>query len=271
MTIPYRRGSHLHPDETYVFVDVEADGPVPGLHSMLSMAAVAYDWKGNEISTFYRKLEPLPNAEPHPLTEEWWSRQTDMAYREARSNARPAKEVIFAFKKWWEVWMKEDDPWLRKARWKRPVFVANPTHFDAAWLRYYTWRFLDMDVFGDGFTRCIDMHSMAIGRYGGGHRTVRFPVDGDGEKPHHALEDARLQAETFFELAAGNPMEEWEGMEIATPISILQLVVAEWESDPMSVQCFDLQIVDKAKRLVNEYRSLEKIRQARRRARQPDG
>ena len=30
-------------------------------------------------------------------------------------------------------------------------------------------------------------------------------------------------------------------------LEIFKLVVAEWESDPMSVQCFDLRIVERAK------------------------
>lgn len=30
-------------------------------------------------------------------------------------------------------------------------------------------------------------------------------------------------------------------------LEIFKLVVSEWESDPMSVQCFDLRIVEKAK------------------------
>lgn len=32
-------------------------------------------------------------------------------------------------------------------------------------------------------------------------------------------------------------------------LEIFKLVVAEWSSDPMSVQCFDLRIVEKAKYL----------------------
>ena len=44
----------------------------------------------------------------------------------------------------------------------------------------------------------------------------------------------------------------------APPISkeiydILKLVVAEWESDPMSVQCFDLRIVERAKKACTEW------------------
>ena len=34
--------------------------------------------------------------------------------------------------------------------------------------------------------------------------------------------------------------------------ALLRLVVAEWNTDPHSVQCFDLRIVEKAKRLVDD-------------------
>lgn len=33
-------------------------------------------------------------------------------------------------------------------------------------------------------------------------------------------------------------------------LRLLGLVVAEWESDPLSVQCFDLRIVEEAKHVV---------------------
>lgn len=33
-------------------------------------------------------------------------------------------------------------------------------------------------------------------------------------------------------------------------VELLGLVVAEWKSDPMSVQCFDLRIVEEAKQVV---------------------
>lgn len=36
---------------------------------------------------------------------------------------------------------------------------------------------------------------------------------------------------------------------------ILDIIVGEWESDPMSVQCFDLRIVNEAKKLVAVHRA----------------
>lgn len=37
---------------------------------------------------------------------------------------------------------------------------------------------------------------------------------------------------------------------------ILNLVVSEWDSDPMSVQCFDLKIVKEAKQLTKRLQEL---------------
>jgi len=39
---------------------------------------------------------------------------------------------------------------------------------------------------------------------------------------------------------------------------LLDLVVAEWESDPLSVQCFDLRIVEEAKQAVKRRREIDK-------------
>ena len=37
-------------------------------------------------------------------------------------------------------------------------------------------------------------------------------------------------------------------------MEVLDVIVAEFESDPMSVQCFDLRVVERAKALVGEWR-----------------
>jgi len=40
-------------------------------------------------------------------------------------------------------------------------------------------------------------------------------------------------------------------------VELLELVVAEWSSDPMSVQCFDLRIVNRAKCVTERLRKLK--------------
>lgn len=36
--------------------------------------------------------------------------------------------------------------------------------------------------------------------------------------------------------------------------TVLDIIIAEFQSDPMSVQCFDLRIVARAKKVINENR-----------------
>ena len=191
MTRTKTQTSLLHPSESYIFADIEADGPVPGLHSMLSIGAVAYDWMGREHGTFYEKLIPLEGASAHPLTEKWWRTLPPKIYDEARAGGKHPAIVMSAFRRLATV-----------VGGTKPVLVANPTHFDAAFLRYYAWCFLDGDIFDEPFTRCIDMHSMAIGRFGGGHRECDRMREADKIKhPHHPLEDARIQAHELFHIA----------------------------------------------------------------------
>lgn len=40
-------------------------------------------------------------------------------------------------------------------------------------------------------------------------------------------------------------------------MEILAIVVAEWQSDPLSVQCFDLRIVEEAKSLIAQYNKVK--------------
>ena len=51
---------------TYVVCDIEADGPIPGPHSMLSLGAVAINKDGNQLGEFEINFSPLKNAKPHP-------------------------------------------------------------------------------------------------------------------------------------------------------------------------------------------------------------
>ena len=63
--------------EIYVSTDVEADGPIPGPHSMLSFASAAYRLDKTLIGTFDANLTLLPGAHGHPETMQWWSEQPE--------------------------------------------------------------------------------------------------------------------------------------------------------------------------------------------------
>lgn len=116
--------------ELYVAVDVEADGPIPGPYSMISLGmAVA----GHPELTFYTELKPISeDYVPEALAVSGLDR--DRLIREAPEPA----EAMRAAKKWIDG--------LRKTG--RPVFLAGPAVWDGMFVHWYFIRFLGNSPFG---------------------------------------------------------------------------------------------------------------------------
>src|SRR5205809_5153220 len=77
--------------EIYVSTDIEADGPIPGPHSMLSFASAAYLADKTLIGTFSANLETLPGAAGHPETMKWWGRRQRPGKHAGKICSRPSK------------------------------------------------------------------------------------------------------------------------------------------------------------------------------------
>ncbi|WP_242051228.1 3'-5' exoribonuclease [Nostoc spongiaeforme] len=99
--------------EIYVSTDIEADVPIPGLHSMLSIGSAAYTVDKQLIATFSANLETLPGAAGHPKTMQWWSKQPE-AWEACRINPQPPASVMQAYYTW------------LTALPGKPIFVAYP-------------------------------------------------------------------------------------------------------------------------------------------------
>lgn len=70
-----RTPPHANRQEIYVSTDVEADGPIPDPHSMLSFGSAAYLADKTPLTTFSANLDTLPDAQGHPETMAWWATQ----------------------------------------------------------------------------------------------------------------------------------------------------------------------------------------------------
>jgi hypothetical protein len=103
--------------EIYVSTDIEADGPIPGPHSMLSFASAAFTAEGKQIATFSANLATLPGAKGDEKTMAWWQTQPE-AWSACRENPRDPAEV-----------MPEYVAWLKSLPGK-PVFVGYPAAYD---------------------------------------------------------------------------------------------------------------------------------------------
>src|SRR5215813_10142817 len=85
--------------EIYVSTDIEADGPIPGPHSMLSFGSAAYLPDKTLFSTFTQNLETLPEAVAHPKTGEWWKTQPE-AWAACRENLVEPSRAMHEYVEW---------------------------------------------------------------------------------------------------------------------------------------------------------------------------
>jgi hypothetical protein len=173
--------------ETFISVDVEASGPIPGEYSLLAIGACVV--RAPE-ETFYVELKPVtPNAVPEALAVAG----LDLA-RLAAEGAEPAQAMAdFA------AWLACVTP-----AGGRPIFVAYPLAFDWMFVAYYFHRFVGHNPFGVGG---VDIESYYAGLVG-----TPWPAPGqDMMEPaflkelalsHHAREDAVAQAALFARLLA---------------------------------------------------------------------
>jgi hypothetical protein len=185
--------------ETYISLDIETNGPCPGLYSMLSLGAIALTpgQPEAEVPRWYQTLEPLHGAElGHPDTMAWWKTQPD-AWAEVTTNQQDPDIAAEDFANWVEALPG------------KPRAVAWPAAFDFAFVNYYLHRFAGRNPLG---IACIDIRSYANGLIGqpgyynlpdrDGLLAVTGPIDTSDLRDHVALDDAIGQGRLFMALLA---------------------------------------------------------------------
>ncbi len=115
--------------EIYVSVDIEADGPIPGPNSMLSLGAVALLESGKEVGAFEVNFEELEGAKGDPGTMEWWSKQDREVWAHIRKNPVSPKKGMASFVEWVNQMAKQENLPV--------VCVAYPVGFDFTFIYHY--------------------------------------------------------------------------------------------------------------------------------------
>jgi len=172
--------------EIYVSTDVETDGPIPGPHSMLSLASAAFLADGTLLGTYEANLETLPGASGHPESMEWWAEQPE-AWQACRRAPRSPETVMLEYCAWLDGLGGD------------PVFVAYPVGFDFMYVYWYLMRFTGRSPF---VRRALDVrtYAMAVMKCDYGDSSKKhMPERWLPESPHThvALDDAIEQGELF--------------------------------------------------------------------------
>lgn len=164
----------------FVF-DVEADGPAPGLYSMVSFGIVRVD---DELKTdFYGKTAPISEMWiPEALAVSGFSREDHEGFGQPKAE------------------MERLARWIEESNLSgRPTLVSDNPAFDWQFINYYCHRFLGKNPFGHSARRIGDFWAGLERNWGdaSGFKKLRKT-----SHTHNPVDDARGNAEALLAMAA---------------------------------------------------------------------
>lgn len=124
---------------SYIVLDIEADGAIPYINSMVCFGAVIVE--PTLSKTFYGKTKPISELwDPEALAISGISREQHLTFDDPL-------QVMQNFEKW----IKENSV-------GKPVFISDNPAFDWQWINWYFHRYLGRNVFGYSARRIGDLY-----------------------------------------------------------------------------------------------------------------
>jgi hypothetical protein len=159
---------------SFVMVDIEADGPIPGDYSMVSLGAVIVE--PGLSRTFYGQLRPISDQWlPDALAVSGHSREETLGFEEP-------KPVMERFK----GWLQRECP-------QRRVFISDNNGFDWQFVNWYFHHFTGGNPFGFSSQNLGSLYKGLVR-----DMTQRFKHLRKTRHTHHPVDDARGNAEALL-------------------------------------------------------------------------
>lgn len=127
----------------WIMIDIEADGPCPGLFSMVCFGAVVVDRDINK--SFYGRLKPI--------SDDWvWEALEVSGFsREETLKFDDPEEVMIQF-----------NNWMKSLRITNPMFISDNNGFDWQFINYYFHRFFGSNPFGHSSTNLGSLYKGVV-------------------------------------------------------------------------------------------------------------
>lgn len=164
------------PGMSYVMVDVESDGPIPGDFSMVCFGAVVVE-PGLQRS-FYGRLRPI--------SERWLA--------DALKVSGFTREQTLAFDEPKQV-MERFALWLSGLRSRRLIFVSDNNGFDWQFINWYFHHFLEKNPFGFSSQNLGSLYKGLVKDTFATFKHLRRTAH-----THHPVDDARGNAEALLHM-----------------------------------------------------------------------
>lgn len=159
-----------------IVVDVEADGPVPHLYSMVCFGAVIVE--PTLSKTFYGKTFPIAeHYVPEALAVSGFSREQHMEFDD------PIQV------------MKNFEKWILENTDGRPVFISDNPAFDWQWINYYFHLFVGKNPFGFSARRIGDLYCGMVKDSFAKWKHLRVTTH-----DHNPINDAKGNAEALLKM-----------------------------------------------------------------------
>jgi len=161
---------------SYIVVDVESDGAIIGVNSMVCFGAVLVDDKLDR--TFYGQTKPIgENYEVEALSISGFSREEHETFDNP-------KDVMLAFAKWIEEESKG-----------KPILISDNNGYDASWINYYFHIFYGKNPFGWSSRRIGDLFCGFFN-----NERYRWKKHRKTKHTHNPVDDAKGNAEALLYL-----------------------------------------------------------------------
>jgi DNA polymerase III epsilon subunit-like protein len=162
---------------SWIMVDIEADGPIPGDFSMIEVGAIAVDLEGKDLSQrFSANLRPISDRFlPEALAITGYSREQTLAFADPR-------KVMVDFAEW-----------IGRIDGSTPRFIADNNGFDWMFTCWYFHHFLGRNPFGYSSTNLGSFFKGVERDFSKSFKRFRKT-----SHSHKAVDDALGNAEAFL-------------------------------------------------------------------------
>lgn len=161
---------------SYISVDIEADGPIPGEYSMISFGAVIVE--PSLSKTFYAEIKPISdNWQPDALAISGFTREQTLKFKSAL-------DVMYEF----DSWVKTNSP-------GQAIFIADNNGFDFAFINWYFHKFVGKNPFGWSSRRIGDLYCGFVNDTYAKWKHLRTV-----KHTHNALDDAMGNATALLKM-----------------------------------------------------------------------
>ena len=168
---------------SYIMVDVESDGPIPGDFSMISFGAVLVDEKLDK--TFYGQLKPISDRfVQEALSVSGFSREETLLFDDP-------KMVMNKFSDWIKINSKD-----------RAVFISDNNGFDWMFICWYFHHFIGSNPFGHSSQNLGSLYKGLVKDMFQNFKHLRKT-----KHTHHPVDDAIGNAEALLILKSSKELK----------------------------------------------------------------